>query len=146
MGNILRIDKSHLNSCALLHMNVFNNEPWNECWTKSCSYKRLKDIYNSPNFVGYVYEVDGKVKASLFGNYEQMHDGKYYYLKEMFVDDEIKKMGIGSKLLKELEKDLREIPIKYIFLLTSRSNKTSIFYLKNEYIPVIEMIMMAKDI
>ncbi|MBZ9622468.1 GNAT family N-acetyltransferase [Clostridium sp. FP2] len=82
----------------------------------------------------------------MFGNYEQFYDGIHYNLREMFISNELQGQGIGSKLLNELEKRLKGIGVTTIILFTSKENKTSKFYLKNNFTEWDSMAMMGKDL
>ncbi|WP_263488252.1 GNAT family N-acetyltransferase [Clostridium sp. FP2] len=64
----------------------------------------------------------------------------------MFISNELQGQGIGSKLLNELEKRLKGIGVTTIILFTSKENKTSKFYLKNNFTEWDSMAMMGKDL
>jgi aminoglycoside 6'-N-acetyltransferase I len=146
MINIISIKSEHISKCYELYIKVFNVEPWNDNWTTETAYKRLNDIYIAPNFEGVLYEENGQVKGAILGNFEQFYDGIHYNLREMFIDNELQGKGIGSKLLYELEVRLRKIGVTTIILFTSKGNKTSNFYLKNNFSEWNSMAMMGKDI
>ena len=143
-NNIIRSE--NIKECAELYIKVFNAEPWNDKWTLGTAHKRLNDIYLSPNFEGVLCVDYGKVKGAIFGNYEQFYDGVHYNLREMFISNELQGKGIGSELLNELEKRLRGLGITTIILFTSKGNKTSTFYLKNDFSEWDSMVMMGKEI
>lgn len=146
MREIIKITEEQISECIDVYINVFNVAPWNDNWTVETAHKRLNDMYIAPNFEGLAYVEDGKVKAAVFGNYEQFYDGIHYNLREFFVSNELQGMGIGSKLITELERTLKKIGITTIYLFTSKGNKTSEFYLKNNYSEWDGMAMMGKDI
>ena len=146
MNNIISIKSEHISKCCELYIKVFNGEPWNDKWTKETTYKRLNDIYVSPNFEGVLYLEDGHVKGAIFGNFEQFYEGIHYNLREMFIDNELQGKGIGSKLLKELEEHLKKLGVTTLILFTSKGNKTNEFYLKNNFSEWNSMAMMGKDI
>jgi aminoglycoside 6'-N-acetyltransferase I len=146
MTNIISIKNEHILKCSELYIKVFNAEPWNDKWTLGTAHKRLNDIYDSPNFEGVIYADYGQVKGAIFGNYEQFYDGIHYNLREMFISNELQGTGIGSKMLNELEKRLKGLGVTTILLFTSKGNKTSTFYLKNNFSEWEDMAMMGKDI
>lgn len=149
MPRFFDIEDENLQQCAKLHKIVFNEKPWNEKWTIETSYKRLSEIYKTPNFIGLMYMKDGKIMGAVFGNYEQMYDGKRYFLKEMFVDRNLKGKRIGSDLLAMVENQVKMLGIKTVFLFTSRANHTDRFYFKNMYKvyrKLDNMVMMGKAI
>ncbi|MCB2300749.1 GNAT family N-acetyltransferase [Clostridium tagluense] len=146
MNNIISIKDQHILKCSELYIKVFNAEPWNDKWTLETAHKRLNDIYISTNFEGVLYVEDEQIKGAIFGNYEQFYDGIHYNLREMFISNELQGQGLGSKLLNELEKRLKEIGVTTIILFTSKGNKTSEFYLKNNFTEWYSMAMMGKDL
>ncbi|MBU3144080.1 GNAT family N-acetyltransferase [Clostridium sp. CF012] len=146
MNNIISIKDQDILKCSELYIKVFNAEPWNDKWTLETAHKRLNDIYISPNFEGALYVEGGQVKGAIFGNYEQFYDGIHYNLREMFISNELQGQGIGSKLINELEERLKGMGVTTIILFTSKGNKTSKFYLKNNFAEWNSMAIMGKDI
>lgn len=146
MKNITKIKDEHLIKCSELFTKVFNNKPWNDKWTLETASKRLNDIFVAPNFEGVVYIEEDEIKGAIFGNYEQYYDGIHYNLKELFISNEIQGTGIGSKLIAELERRLKEIGVTAILLFTSKGNGTNNFYLKNNFMELSEMVIMGKQI
>ncbi|MCB2312953.1 GNAT family N-acetyltransferase [Clostridium tagluense] len=146
MNNIISIENQHILKCSELYIEVFNAEPWNDKWTLETAHKRLNDIYISTNFEGVLYVEDEQIKGAIFGNYEQFYDGIHYNLREMFISNELQGQGIGSKLINELEKRLKGIGVTTIILFTSKENKTSEFYSKNNFTEWDSMAMMGKDL
>ncbi len=146
MNNIICIKNEHIVECSELYIKVFNSEPWNDKWTLETAYKRLYDIYISPNFEGVLYVENGELKGAIFGNCEQFYEGVHYNLREMFISNELQGKGIGSKLFNKLEERLRGFGVTTIILFTSKGNKTSKFYLKNDFSEWDSMVMMGKDL
>lgn len=146
MNNIMSIKEEHILACTKLYIDVFNAEPWNDEWNLESARKRLNDIYIAPNFEGVLYIEDGQVKGAIFGNCEQFYDGIHYNLREMFISNDLQGKGIGTKLLQELEKQLKVLDVTTVILFTSKGNKTSKFYLKNNFEEWHDMAMMGKEI
>jgi GNAT superfamily N-acetyltransferase len=146
MSNILSMTSEDIVKCTELYIKVFNAKPWDDHWTLESAYKRLNDFYNTPNFEGVLYTEAGQVKGAIFGNLEQFYDGIHYNLREMFIDNDLQGKGIGSILLNELEKRLEKSGVTTIMLFTSKGNKTSKFYLKNNFSEWESMALMSKDI
>ncbi|MDT8717696.1 GNAT family N-acetyltransferase [Clostridium sp. 19966] len=132
--------------CTELYIRVFNSKPWNDEWTLETAYKRLSDIYISPNFEGVLYLENNEIKGAILGTYEQFYNGIHYNLRELFISNELQGQGIGSKLLRELEAHLKKMGVTTIILFTSKGNNTSKFYLKNNYLNLDSMAMIGKDI
>ena len=148
-GIIMRIEKldeKHLKECSRIYIETFNNEPWNDNWNEITSFKRLKDIYDTPGFLGLVVFEKDQLKAAVLGNIEQWYEGCMYNLQEIFVKKEEKYSGIGSYLILELQKMIKEGGVNSISLFTSRSNLTEKFYIKNGFTAEEDMIMMHKNL
>lgn len=143
---IEKLDKKYLKECSRMYVETFNSEPWNDNWNEVTSYKRLKDIYDTPGFLGLAIFDQGQLKGAVLGNIEQWYEGYMYNLKEMFVKQGNKRNGIGSYLIVELEKMAKELGVNSITLFTSRGDLTEKFYIKNGFITEEDMIMMHKNI
>ena len=143
---IEKLDKIHLKECSEIYRETFNSEPWNDKWNETTSYRRLKDIYSTPGFFGLVAFEGDEIKAAVLGNLEQWYEGYMYNLKEMFVKQEEKRNGMGTKLMIKLEESIKELGAESVTLFTSRGDLTERFYLKNKYFTVEDMIMMYKNI
>ncbi|MBU5483731.1 GNAT family N-acetyltransferase [Clostridium sp. MSJ-11] len=144
--SIENLKYDNLDECSNLFIAAFNAEPWNDKWNFNTARKRLEDIYKTPNFKGLVYKKHNKIVGVIMGNYEQWYDGFHYNIKEFFIDTNTQKNGIGSKMLRCLEKHLKETGVNVIHLFTSKSDKTEGFYRRNAYEVPDEITMMSKDI
>ncbi|AFS77766.1 acetyltransferase, GNAT family [Gottschalkia acidurici 9a] len=146
MSNVYNIEEKHLIKCGELFVKAFNANPWNDNWTVDNAYKRLKDIYSTPNFIGLVYIENDEVKGAVLGNCETWYDGTDYNLKEIFIDVDHKGRGIGSTIIEELESKLNTLNINKIILNTLRAKEVSNFYIKNEYKELEDVVTMSKYI
>lgn len=135
-----------IEECALLYVDTFNSEPWNDKWEFDSAYNRLKDIYNTPGFYGLVALEDGIIVAAVFGCVEFWFKGKAYDLKEMFVKNEVRGKGIGSMLLDTLNTRLHDKGVNSVYLFTAEGDMTERFYSKNGYRKIEGMIMMSRGI
>ncbi len=141
----VKIEESHLRECALIYIETFNDEPWNDKWDSKTAYNRLEEIYKTPGFIGLVALDGDKVLAAVFGNLETWFEGYMYNLKEMFVKKSEKGKGLGSILFKQLEETLKNYEVTSINLFTSKGDLTEKFYLKNGCVTEKDMIMMCKE-
>lgn len=136
----------YLDECINLFISAFNSEPWNDKWDINTASRRLQDIYKSPNFKGLVCKKDNKIVGVIMGNYEQWYEGLHFNIKEFFIDINNQKSGIGSKMLRNLERHLKESNVNSIHLFTAKGYKTEGFYIRNGYESPSTMTMMTKDI
>lgn len=135
-----------LNNLAVLYAQTFNAPPWNDKWTTELAAIRLRQMINTPDGFGLcAYDCDTLVGA-VIGAYEQFYDGVVYNLKEFWVKNDTRRQGIGSKLYKQLELQLKENNVKNIFLITSRSEETLGFYAHQGIYENRFMTFLSKDI
>lgn len=138
------ISSGDIKECALLYVDTFNSEPWNDKWEFDTAYHRLMDIYNTPGFYGLAAVEDGITAAAAFGNTEYWYEGMTYDLKEMFTKNGMRGKGIGSELLNTLNKHLLEKGVSFLHLFTAEGDMTEKFYSKNGYERIQGMIMMSR--
>lgn len=132
--NLRSIKINDLESCADVFAHVFSSEPWSEAWTAEGAYIRLHHFFESKGFYGVLAEdSSGKVVGFVLGNKEPFCDGDLYYLREMCVDKELQKYGIGTHLLEFLEKCLISQGVIGAYLATAKGFPAAEFYQKNEY-------------
>ncbi|AEB74989.1 GNAT family N-acetyltransferase [Clostridium botulinum] len=145
MEYIKEFKEKYLKQCSKIYPSIFNDEPWNENWTETIAHERLREIYNTPKFKGIVYIKDEKVIGAILGNLEQWDSGIKYSLKEFFVDKKAQGNGLGSTMLKYLDKELKNLKIKSVELYTLKGRSTEGFYKKNGYIVDESSIIMNKS-
>lgn len=122
-----------LDPCAELFSEVFNLPPWNEGWSKSQALKRLEFYFNTPNFIGLCSLENNNVTGCIFGNFEPNQDNYLYFLKEMYIHPDSQRLGIGKKLIKQLNIELRERNIETLNLISKVGGKAESFYLNNGF-------------
>lgn len=144
MYNIILFKKENIKECSKIFTSIFNKEPWKENWTEDIAYKRLKEVYDTPNFFGITYVKDEKIIGAMLGNIEHWDIGKKYILKEFFIDTKFQGKGLGSIMLRELENKLYKLSVKAIELNTLRGKSTEGFYSRNGYKVNNSMVVMEK--
>lgn len=136
---------SDIDELVKVYMNAFNNEPWNDEWTKKTAKERLLDLINDKNsriLVGVNYY--GTILGAIIGRKEVFYDGFHFQIIELFVDFNYKGLGIGTELLRNMEYYLKKEQIKRIYLLTLRTNDTIKFYEKNKFKEANNIVVMDK--
>lgn len=128
-----KITKDMINLIAESFVSVFNNEPWNDSWTKEQALERLSDIFNTPKFDGAVEMKDGKIVAVIMGKGERYYDGIHFQVLEFWVDKDMQRNGIGGKLLDDFRERLKLKGIYKFYLITMRGDSTEGFYIKHGY-------------
>ena len=139
------IDSSHLKGCSNLYVEVFNDSPWNESWSFETASKRLEDCYATPGFHGIVAIEENKVSGFALGFSEVSYTGQHFYLKEMCVQSNKQRSGIGTKIVDVLYRALADKDISMIYLLTMRDSSAADFYQKCGFSYSSKMSMMLKN-
>ena len=75
----------------------------------------------------------GKLCAVSIGQIKHWWQGTEYYLDELFVDPDLQGQGLGSLLLRMIEKDIQNCGISGIFLQTENDKPAYAFYQKRDF-------------
>ena len=103
----------------------------------------MQEIAGTPGFVGIKAMKDEGMVGFVMGYAESFDAGSDFYLKEMCVLPKLQRQGIGSLLLEELKKQLRQVGARTLYLLTPKETPAAWFYEKNGFQTSKKMIMMA---
>lgn len=140
------MNEKHIPQLAKMYVDAFNAPPWNDRWTVETVTKRLLQMVHCDGFYGLLSYENDKVCGMILGNHEVFYDCIHFNIKEFCVCSKIRGTGIGSTLLKEFEKRLLERGIDEIYLITSRTEQTEIFYQRKGYRSCNDMVRMDKKI
>lgn len=96
----------------------------------------IYELLSSDNLFGYIVKNDKKIIAYLFGEYQQVKDGRnVYYLSYVYVSNNYRNKHIGSLLMKLLITHCKKIGIPFIILTyDSYDKKLTLFYKKLGFI------------
>jgi len=89
-----------------------------------------------------VAENDGKIIATVMGGF----DGRRGLMYHLAVQEEHRKNGIGSMLVEELERRLREKGCIRYYLLVTRDNEEAIHFYENRGWKKMEEYILGKDL
>lgn len=83
---------------------------------------------------GFIATDDGKFVGCSSGLIQKIENeyGTYFYLSDLLVEKDYRKLGYGKKLLDLLEAKIKELGVKYIWTWTA-SYEASTFYQKQGY-------------
>lgn len=139
------IKASDIDGCSSLFAQVFSSAPWGEEWTQDLAFKRLSYFYETKGFLGVVAEEEGVVGFAL-GNIEPFYFGSMFYLREMCVESDLQRKGVGSKILDRLDAELANLQVKRVYLATDRTIPAATFYQGKGFVHSEELGFYAKEI
>ena len=114
--------------------SVFTKEPWNDDWSDT----NQLDMYIN-DLVGQYYSLtyglfdDDELIGIALGYVKHWYSGTEYIINEFCVKTERQGAGAGSFFITEIEKAIKELGIKQIFLLTDSNVPAYNFYKKNGF-------------
>ena len=138
---------SDFEDCVRIYVDAFTAPPLSyDFVTKEKAWRYIKDLINTPGFLGYTYRVDGEIAAFIFGTLDNYFEGTMYHVKEFAVLSEKQRGGIGSQVMAQLEIKLAGYGVEAISLHTSRSLPAFGFYQKNGYEELTENVSFMKQL
>jgi aminoglycoside 6'-N-acetyltransferase I len=140
------VENNDLRSCVRLLVNVFNHEPWNDKWSIEVAEQYLLDYIKTPGFRGFIAEDETELKGFVFGYCKRWWKADEFFVNEMCVQIDEQRSGIGTKLIKYLEKSLVNEGVENITLLTNRGIPAEEFYKKNGFSVIDRVIFLHKRI
>ena len=143
---IQAIKQKDLKLISQLYVSVFSSPPWNEHWEYKWAYERLNWIHQSHDFAGF-FSLDGdKVNGAILGYFIPFKGNKGFKLVEFFVDTNYQHQGVGTKLLRQLELNLKQDNYDFISLLTAKNTDAESFYLNRNYRRDDKLVLLRREI
>ena len=141
---VRRYEPRDLQGCGAVFCSAFAAEPWNENWTQSLAETRISELTGTPISAGFVYEENGRILAVAAGRVCTYLYGKEYVIDEFCVSAEMQGKGIGSRLMQQIEQEMRVSGCVGIVLQTTHGYPSERFYLKNGFQRNPDMITMYR--
>ena len=126
-------------------ISVFTKEPWNDDWSdKNQLDMYINDLIGQGYSLTYgLYDGDELIGISL-GYVKHWYSGTEYIINELCIKTERQGAGAGTFFIAEIEKAIKELGVKQIFLLTDSNVPAFNFYKKNGFVAEETTIPMAK--
>ncbi len=122
------VEEHDLQSCAELYVATFKQPPWNETWVLDEAILRLGNFLAAPSSIAIQAKDGDHLIGFIMGETEQWNGSKYFYLKEICVAPDAQRKGVGKLLMEILEKQLAELGIAKLYLITQREGIPANFY------------------
>ena len=129
-------------------VSVFTKEPWCDDW----SDKEQLDLYIC-DLIGQSYsltyglydDTDELIGISL-GYIKHWYSGTEYIINELCIKTERQGAGAGTFFISAIEKAIKELGLKHIFLLTDSNVPAYEFYKKNGFVESETNVAFSKSI
>ena len=97
-------------------------------------FKKIETQYGIPQVERKRYNVTATIDETVIGMASGLtHHNKWFYLSDLWVHENYRNQGLGTKLLKMLEDKIKAIGVKHIYTWTTAYNSNEIFYEKQGY-------------
>lgn len=140
------MEEKDIASCAEILCAVYNNEMWQCRWSKETAEAYLKDFFDSKKFVGFVLEKEGVILGAMFCREKIWWNNSELYVEEMFILPEYQRQGLGSRLIGEAERYVKEHKLAGFTLSTNKYAPAPKFYEKNGFGVSEHVIFMYKEV
>lgn len=115
-------------------ISVFTKEPWNDDWSDTNQLDMyINDLVGQGYSLTYGLFDDDELIGIALGYVKHWYSGTEYIINEFCIKTERQGAGAGSFFIAEIEKAIKELGIKQIFLLTDSNAPAYKFYKKNGF-------------
>jgi N-acetylglutamate synthase-like GNAT family acetyltransferase len=141
------MEPKHLPELTQLYVKTYNAPPWFDEWNEETVMQKLSQMMHCEGFLGIVSkDLHEAITGMIVGEKEIYFNCIQFFIKDFCVAHDLKGTGIGSELLRELERQLISMGIRRMYLFTSRTDDTEGFYQKRGFTSWDDMVMMGKTI
>jgi aminoglycoside 6'-N-acetyltransferase I len=114
--------------------SVFTKEPWNDDWSDTNQLDMyINDLVGQGYSLTYGLFDDNELIGISLGYVKHWYSGTEYIINEFCIKTDRQGAGAGSFFIAEIEKAIKELGIKQIFLLTDSNVPAYNFYKKNGF-------------
>ena len=141
--NYIRMSEKDLDIITSLYVRYYN-ENEDGIWTFEKAYKRIRQVLLTPDSYCLIQEINGLYTGFLMGYIKEYDDLKSYFLEEIVIFKDFQDKGIGSLLINELERQLLDLDISMIELMSVNDTKHLHFYEKFSFEKSNNLLVMSK--
>lgn len=140
-----RMTPADFPACAQELIAAFAVEPWCESWTHDQALTRIDEIMSARVSRGFVCMEGERCVSMLCGRIMSYQEQKLFYIDEFSVQPDVRRQGIGSRMLAFLREELKKEPqpISHMSLITERGFPSVAFYEKNGFVELKNELTMA---
>ncbi len=142
-----RIGTNETEAIKELFVSVFTVEPWKDDWSDQEQLNAyIHDLTGQSNSLTYGLYENGKLIGVSMGNIKHWFTGTEYYVDEFCIRPDRQGRGLGTLLLKEIEKAIKDLGLTQLFLQTESTVPAYHFYRKNGFNELKEHVSFAKKL
>ncbi len=132
MLNLKRLTIKDKEIITDVFISVFTKEPWNDDWSDTNQLDMyINDLVGQGYSLTYGLFDDAELIGIALGYVKHWYSGTEYIINEFCIKTDRQGAGAGSFFIAEIEKAIKELGIKQIFLLTDSNVPAYNFYKKN---------------
>ena len=144
---LTELDESYIERMADLFQKAFAGEPWNDDWSDRAQLlEYVQEISGGRNALNYGIVRDGKLAAMALGMVRHWWEGTNYNIEELCVDPSLQGQGLGTRLLKLVEEEIKKKGFHGIFLQTDIDKPAFKFYTKNGFNNLEKHVSLYKSV
>ena len=134
MLNLKRLTIKDKEIITDVFISVFTKEPWNDDWSDTNQLDMyINDLVGQGYSLTYGLFDDAELIGIALGYVKHWYSGTEYIINEFCIKTDRQGAGAGSFFIAEIEKAIKELGIKQIFLLTDSNVPAYNFYKKNGF-------------
>ena len=134
MLNLKRLTIKDKEIITEVFTSVFTKDPWNDDWSNTNQLDMyINDLVGQGYSLTYGLFDDNKLIGISLGYVKHWYSGTEYIINEFCIKTDRQGAGAGSFFIAEIEKAIKELGIKQIFLLTDSNVPAYNFYKKNGF-------------
>lgn len=142
-----RIGAEELSEIKALFFSVFTAEPWMDDWSDETQLDLyLRDLVCQHNSLTCGLYENGVLVGLSMGHIKHWYTGTEYYIDELCIQKEKQGKGLGSRFLREIERESRALGLTQLFLQTEANVPAYEFYKKNGFQELKGHVSFAKTI
>ena len=126
-----------------LYLEYYNGHE-DGTWTEQTAHKRIHQVWSHEDGYCLLAEENGKVLGFAMGHMEQYDDLTAYDLVEIVITAEHQGKGLGTQLMRELERRVKELGAAMVQLQAVNDEKHERFYGKLGFYNAGNFVLKAK--
>jgi aminoglycoside 6'-N-acetyltransferase I len=138
------ITTEDIGACAVLLVDTYNREPWNDHWTTDAAARCLLEFLHMQRFKGFLLMEGSRALGAAFCHSCTWWTGDELYIDEFYIANDMQRKGLGGELLAYVEEYVRAEGLEGITLLTNRHYPARDFYLKHGFTQAEHVLFMYK--